>query len=225
MATQTAREQPIEQTWNLDDIYAAPEEWEAVLDRVEADAAAVAAFQGRLGEGAGVLLACLRAHDALIEPFGRAAAYARLATAGDELGRERPRRANGGARRAFRGPTRPSGDSRRLPDGTIERFLAEDLELGVYRLQLEEVLRRRPHLLSLETEQALAALSEVFDAPGLIWRRATAVDVACPPIRDQRAGRRRSQSPAMSSACRSRRIARHAATPTSRWPPDSTATR
>jgi oligoendopeptidase F len=189
MATQLTREQvPIEQTWNLDDIYATPEEWEADLGRVEADAAAVAAFQGRLDDGAGVLLACLRAYDAVLERLQRVGAYARLGASGDGVS---PAFQARGARVAALGASVGAAlafleiEVARLPEGTIERYLAEEPGLGLYRLRLDEVVRQRPYLLSLETEQALAALSETLDAPGLIWRRATAVDVACPPIEDE----------------------------------------
>jgi hypothetical protein len=44
-----------------------------------------------------------------------------------------------------------------LPDGVIEGFLASEPGLETYRLQLELLLRDRPHLLGAETEQTLAA--------------------------------------------------------------------
>jgi hypothetical protein len=52
---------PVEQTWNLADMYATLEDWERDVARVDALLSAVTAYRGRLGEGPAVLLACARA--------------------------------------------------------------------------------------------------------------------------------------------------------------------
>src|SRR3712207_9496868 len=61
----TRAQVPEELTWNLADIYATQDDWEADLQRVEAAIATVTEYQGRLGEGAATMLACLRARDVL----------------------------------------------------------------------------------------------------------------------------------------------------------------
>ncbi|MDQ2832038.1 MAG: oligoendopeptidase F, partial [Chloroflexota bacterium] len=59
----TREQAPVEQTWNLGDIYATPEDWTADARRLDEDIATVSLYQGRLGEGAATVLACLRARD------------------------------------------------------------------------------------------------------------------------------------------------------------------
>lgn len=180
-------EVPVAETWNLADIYPSAAAWEAALGQVDAQLAAVAAHQGRLGEGAARIVACLQARDALLETMGKVGAYARLHVSGD--GRSAANQALASRATALGArvdaalafiPTELAA----LPAGALERWLDTEPALAPYRLQLEEVLRRKPHLLAPETEQALAALGEALSAPGAIWRQATAVDLQCAPARD-----------------------------------------
>lgn len=189
MAAVLTREQaPVEQTWNLADIYATPAAWEADLGRVEGDSATVAAYRGRLGEGAATLLACLRARDALIERLGRVASYARLSASADGLApanqamasRVAATMASVGAAQSFL-DTELVG----LPEGTIERYRANEPALREYAGPLDTALRRRAHVLTPEAEEAVAALGEALEAPYTVYQRATAVDLACPPARGE----------------------------------------
>ena len=50
---------PVEDTWNLEDLYVSDEAWEAELATIEEDKAAAAAFAGKLGASAADLLAYL----------------------------------------------------------------------------------------------------------------------------------------------------------------------
>ncbi len=53
------------------------------------------------------------------------------------------------------------------------------------RHYLEDLLRRKPHQLSLETEKALAALSPAFDAPYQIYNMAKLADIRFAPFTAQ----------------------------------------
>ena len=182
-----ARDQvPVDETWNLADIYPSLEAWEADVAAVPAQLAAVTAYQGRLGEGP-ALLGCLRARDAVQATMAKVGAYARLHVSVDGLS---PQNQALGSRAAALGASVEAalsfipGELNALPAGAIERALEQEPALGIYRRQLEQVLRRRPHLLPPETEQALAALGEALGAPATVWGQATAVDLRCEPVRD-----------------------------------------
>src|SRR5581483_4988428 len=75
-----------------------------------------------------------------------------------------------------------------LPDGTVERYLAEQPDLVPYRKQLDDVLLARPHTLSADAERALTALGESLDAPLTVYKRTITADLVCTPIDDGRAG-------------------------------------
>lgn len=188
-STLPARDQvPLEQTWNLADIYATPDDWERDLQHVDGDVAAVTVFQGRLAAGPDVVLACLQARDSLMERLQRVLLYAHLASSVDGLAPQNQAmaaRADALAATAEAAQTFVPAELLALPDGTIERYLGAAPGLELFRPQLDNVLRRRPHVLAPETEQALAALSETLNLPSTIHQRTTAVDLVCVPVRDE----------------------------------------
>jgi oligoendopeptidase F len=186
MSRPTRDQVPAELTWDLDDIYPSAGAWEADLAALEGDLERVTAFRGRLGEGPGTLRACLEAREAFLERLIRVGSYARLHLSTDGLSsgnqamsaRAESFGARAGAALAFL-----TTELVALPDGTIERYLAEEAGLETYRLQLEDVVRRKPHVLQPQTEEVLAALGEALDLPRTVWQRATTADLRCDPIR------------------------------------------
>lgn len=181
----TRAEVPEEQTWRLTDLFPTESDWEREVEEIAAAATRVTQYRGRLGEGAGVLLACLTEYERLRERMTRAAAYASLRFAEDGSdprnqavnARGRALMAQMGAAFAFL----PS-ELLALPEGTVERYLDEEPGLGPFRRWLEQVLARRAHTLHPETESALAALSEVTGAPYVIYNQAQAGDMRFDPI-------------------------------------------
>lgn len=184
---QTRDQVPPEQTWNLDDIYQDGDAWQADRLHIEQDIRAVTAFQGRLGEGAPVLLACLEALDVLRERLDKVGGYARLSAAVDGtspqnqgmLAQANAVEAHVDAETAF-----IRSELVALPPDTIEAYRTLLPDLDPYRALLDAAERQRGHLLQADAERALAALGEVFTAPYTIWQIATAVDLHCAPARD-----------------------------------------
>src|SRR5438093_2956844 len=166
MSLPTRDQVPVELTWELGHIYPSAEAWEADLAALEGDLERVTAYRGRLGEGPGALRACLEAREAFLERLIRVGSYARLHLSTDGLSsgnqamlaRAESFGARAGAALAFL-----TTELVALPDGTIERYFAEEADLETYRLQLEDVVRRKPHVLQPQTEEVLAALGEALD--------------------------------------------------------------
>jgi oligoendopeptidase F len=186
---QLTREQvPPELTWNLGDIYPTTDAWEADVARIPEETDAVTRYRGQLGNGAAAVLGCLTARDKLAERLLSVSAYASLAVSTDGTS---PQYQSMSARIATLGANVEAALSFietelvALPVGTIERYLAEEPGLETYRKQLEDVICKRSHLLSSETEEALAALGETLNAPALIWQRTTAADLVCPSIESE----------------------------------------
>ena len=69
-----------------------------------------------------------------------------------------------------------------LPEGQVEAWMAADAELAVYRPWLEKILIERPYKLHPETEEALAALGEVMEAPFVTYERARSSDITFEPV-------------------------------------------
>jgi oligoendopeptidase F len=72
-----------ELTWSLDDLFASQAQWDAELTALDAALPTVQPFQGRLGDNAATLLACLDAVEQLEQRFMRVATFAHLRNAED----------------------------------------------------------------------------------------------------------------------------------------------
>src|SRR5512142_1146269 len=127
-------EVPAELTWNLSDIYPSVTTWEADLQAVETAIPSLAAYRGRLGEGAQTLLAYLRSRDAVAERFERVAAYAHFSLAVDGTSQDAQAMqaramelsARIGSALAF-----VSNELLSLPEGTLESWLEAEPGLAV----------------------------------------------------------------------------------------------
>lgn len=71
-----------------------------------------------------------------------------------------------------------------LPDGTIQKYIKEESRLEPFRNGLTELLETKRHRLSPETEEALAALGEVFGAPYNIYQAAKLADMPFASFKD-----------------------------------------
>ena len=69
---------PADRTWDADSVFPTVAAWEAELEAVLADLLGLAAFSGRLGESAQVLVEALQARDAIVRRSGRVVVYALL---------------------------------------------------------------------------------------------------------------------------------------------------
>ena len=64
-------EVPVEFTWNAPSVFPTREDWQAEAKALSADIPQIQAYQGRLGEGAGVLLEGIHKMEALYERTGK----------------------------------------------------------------------------------------------------------------------------------------------------------
>ncbi|MDP2367283.1 oligoendopeptidase F [Rhodoferax sp.] len=188
MKTRPARAQvPIELTWNLDDLFVSPADWETALEGVDAARAEVSPYQGRLGNSATTLLDCLNTVEAIQQRFIRVMTFAHLRNAQDGTN---PHGQAAMARVAALGARLSASlafvDSEvlQLPDGMVEQFLAAEPGLAAHTIYLQDLLELRPHRLSADTEQVLASLGEVMGAPSMIYNRSKTSDIQFAPFSD-----------------------------------------
>ncbi len=74
---------PVAMTWNLDDLFPSTTDWEAELEALDAARSDVNPYQGRLGDSAATLLACLNTVAVLQQRFVRVSTFAYLRNAQD----------------------------------------------------------------------------------------------------------------------------------------------
>ncbi|GGI99657.1 oligoendopeptidase F [Alicyclobacillus cellulosilyticus] len=174
--------------WRLEDMYAVDALWEQDAQRLRQLLQELAAENGRLGESAEHLLRALRLQDQISELIGRLYAYARMRRDEDNTNAKYQALTDSAmklyvevqATRAFLEPEILS-----IPEERLQAFLSACEPLRQYRFLLEELLRQKPHVLSREQEEILAAFGEVTQAPSQIFTMFNNADTRFPKIRDE----------------------------------------
>ncbi len=173
--------------WAIHDIYATDELWEADLQKAKDLIPTVSAFAGKLGGSAQNLLDYMKLTE-------------EIAVLADALGNYAMRRSDEDARvskyQAMVGSLMStcvalgSASSFSTPeimaisDETMEKFYAELPELERYRRYLNDIRRRRAHVLTPAEEKLLAAAGEMANAPDTIYGMFNDADVTFPDAID-----------------------------------------
>lgn len=180
-------EVPVENTWNLADIFETDEAWLAEYESLKSVPEKVAAFAGRLSESAGSLLEYLKYDDELDVRLTRFYGYANCK--GDED------TANG-FYADFRGKAMgvlvaisgagafAAPEIMAIPDDVLDGFFKAEPELETYRRSLYRLRRRAAHVLSPECEALLAGAGEIADAPDNIVGVLRNADLKFPAVKD-----------------------------------------
>ncbi|MFC8150956.1 oligoendopeptidase F [Bacillus paralicheniformis] len=181
-------EVPQELTWNLTDLFSSYEDWEDALVKIEEDLVSIGSFKGRLHEGADVLLDCLMLQEKLLERLVRAAAYTHLRKSEDltnpvnqaDASRMAALQAKLNAGLSF-----IQSEILEFPENQVETYIKSEKGLEPFSNMLTEIMERKPYKLAPETEEALAVLGEVHDAPYKIFGMAKLADMQFSPIQDR----------------------------------------
>ncbi|CAN5293509.1 MAG: oligoendopeptidase F [Chloroflexia bacterium] len=153
----------VEDTWDLSAFFAEEAIWEETAETIPGLIETVATYQGRLGEGPGVVGDALAALNSLQETLHRVIVYAVLRRdedTADTGANGRYERAvamsiQAGQALAFVQPELLS-----LPPEAL-RALASDNDLATYRHMFDDLDRQRAHVRSQEVEEVLAQMGDV----------------------------------------------------------------
>ena len=173
--------------WAIHDIYATDELWEEDLNKAKAYVPAYAGYVGKLGQDAKTLLAFLKMEE-------------EVAVLADALGNYAMRRSDEDARvskyqamaasvmsayvELSSASSFATPEIMAISDETMERFYAECPELERYRRYLNDIRRRRAHVLTPAEEKLLAAAGEMANAPDTIYGMLTDADLTFPDVAD-----------------------------------------
>ena len=174
-----------EYTWDLSDLYADDEEWEAAFEAVEERLEELSAYEGRVTEDAETLQAVLELRESIMREVANVAAYARMRRDEDTTNqtyqalaaRAQSLSADASSAASFIEPELQSVDRE-----TIDGFVEADPDLAAYDHYFDDVLRMKPHTRSAEIEELLADLSEVTGAAGEVYNMLTNADVEFPAV-------------------------------------------
>jgi oligoendopeptidase F len=181
-------EVPVEFTWDLTTIYMTDAEWEAAFAALPAQLDALERYQGRLGESAATLLESFQLSDAVGQRLGRMAVYAFLRKDEDTTNATYQALADRAQQLLVRASAAESyvrPELLALPDGTLERFQAEEPGLRLYAHVFDDLLRGKPHVLSPAEETLLAEAGELAAAPGTIYEMLSDADMKFGTVTDE----------------------------------------
>jgi oligoendopeptidase F len=176
---------PDQYKWDLSKIYPGDQAWRTAKETLVAELPAIRAFKGTLGSSAQKLADALELTTRLSKEFSRIYVYASMMSDEDtrvsryqgmqqemaQLG------ANFGAETSFIEP-----EILKIDRATIDKFVAEEPRLRVYKFYLDDILRRRAHTLTDAEERLLASSTVVSSAPSDIYGILSNADFPYPSV-------------------------------------------
>ncbi|HDR7352208.1 oligoendopeptidase F [Bacillus wiedmannii] len=181
-------EVPTELTWDLSDLFESDKDWETALRVLTDDLKKLDAFKGKLHTSPTTLLHCLLLEEELLMKLTKLYSYANLKESTDRTNPVIQANSSKIAALWTKVHTALSfihNEILSFDEGTIEKYLAEETKLEPFRKSLLDILQKRPHTLSPETEEALAALGEVHSSPYKIYGMTKLADMDFTSIQDE----------------------------------------
>lgn len=182
-------EVPEHLTWNLQDLFQSDEEWEKELKQLENDLSIVTKYRGTLSNAKN-LLNCLKAYESYFQRANLVAVYASLKFSAD--GTDPVNQGNTSKISSFVSNVNASlsfieSEILNMSEINIIKFYDEEPELKDFKKFIDDILVKKTHRLSPETEEALAAFSEVHSSPYRIYQISKSSDMQFDSILSQNA--------------------------------------
>lgn len=180
------RDVPVGDTWDLSSLYANDSQWEAELSQLDGQIGQFETYRGRLGESVETLLAALEFDSAFDRTAERLGTYAFLKTTEDQSNSEyqaMKSRFQNLAMRASQAASFMRPELLSIDEAQMAEMMADE-RLSLYRLQLERLLRYRPHTLTDREERLLAMQGEMAGAAGEAFRKLNDADLRFGEIED-----------------------------------------
>ncbi|NJP39152.1 oligoendopeptidase F [Alkalicoccus luteus] len=179
---------PKERTWDLEDIYATDEKWEADFEQLKQELPQIAAYQGKLAESGSMLFKALQKEDELSIRLGRLFVYARMRYDEDTTNahyqglNEKARQllVQFGQQSSYITP-----EILAMPEEKLKQFLRDEPELKLYEHALERLNKKRPHVLTEKEEALMARFSDVSGASSNTFSMLNNADLRFPEVEDE----------------------------------------
>ncbi len=179
---------PQEYKWNLESIFPSDEDWENSYTTLQRRLPELEALKGTLAQNGQALLAVLQKRDELFEELESLFVYASMRKDEDTTNSKYQGMYDRAMQLVVSASTIASyiePEILAIPQTTLDRFVQDTPGLGVYKHQLDDLNRKRPHVRSAEVEAILAAAGEISDAPDSIFSMIENADLRLPLIEDE----------------------------------------
>jgi oligoendopeptidase F len=176
---------PDQYKWNLTDLYPSDEAWRAAKEKLVAELPRIREFKGTLTTAPQRLADALEFTSRLSKELARLYSYASMAA--DQDTRDSKYQAmrqemvqvgaSFGAETSFFEP-----EILKAGRATIDKFLAAEPRLTIYRVYLDDILRRAPHTLSEPEERLLASSAVIGSTPSTVYGVFSDADFPYPSV-------------------------------------------
>lgn len=178
---------PKDHTWAIEDLYASDEAWKADLDKLKHMLPKIEAYCGTLGESAKTLLSFLKQQDTLSISLDRFANYSM---------RKADEDTKNTTYQGFKDQTTglyvalssalsfAEPEILAISESTLEAFYEKEPELKTYRRYLNDIRRKKAHILSNAEEKILAAAGDLAQSPDDIFGLLNNADLTFESVSD-----------------------------------------
>lgn len=174
--------------WAIEDLYENDQDWKQEYSKIESLLPVLADFQGELGKTADKLYEYLVLHDEVSKLFERVYVYANQRyheDTGNAVYQQLSDMASGLMVKFTSATSFATSELLEISEDTLQAFFKDEPALLVYQRYFENILRKKPHILSKQEEKILAEVGEVTEAPGNIFSMFNNADLKFPTIIDE----------------------------------------
>jgi len=172
--------------WNLKNIFADWDAWQAAYDQLDKGITAFAGLQGTLAQGHGPLLAALKLRDDIGQLEYKVWYFASLWYDQDQRDNQinaRRQQVQILFAKAAQASAWFDPELLKIPLETIQSWMAADAALAVYRFALEDLYRQQEHVLDDKGEHLLSLSSRFSTSPNDAYAALSTADVKHPTVR------------------------------------------
>ncbi len=180
---------PVEYTWDLESMYKSVDEWKKDLDEALSMAEDIEKYKGKVGESAKNLLNALNDMGEVYRKVSNVYTYAHMKL--DEDTRISSSQAL--FDKAFAAYVKVQEKTSfiipeilQIDEKSMQEFYTEEEGLKLYEHYLNNIFRKREHILSAEMENLLAQIGEIASAPENIYSMLNDADLKFPTIKDEK---------------------------------------
>ena len=178
---------PKEYTWAVEDLYTSDDAWKEDLENIKNLIPKIESYQGKLGESAQTLLAFLKLQDEVSILLDRFANYSM---------RKADEDTKNTTYQGFKDQTTgiyvaissafsfAEPEILAIPDATLDDFYRTETNLNVYKRYINDIRRKKAHILSNAEEKILAAAGDLAQAPDDIYGLLNNADMTFESVTD-----------------------------------------
>ncbi|WP_342515142.1 oligoendopeptidase F [Sporosarcina sp. FSL K6-1522] len=168
----------VEETWNLQDLFATEEDYHAAIVALEASVDAFAEkFNGKITDATSVTDA-LKGYEAIYEQIVPIGTYTSLSSSTDQTDDAAQMRASKYGSTAAKINSKLSFVDSELAELPVETLKEAMQQCADFKNYLEKLIRQKKHQLHPEVEKTLAAFSSTFNGPYGLYNTTKMVDMA-----------------------------------------------